>query len=61
MMDCSIMNTAHTTNCRLQTQEKRADYLYFLKGNQPNAPAKARQLLGGSVSPLSLSRSMRDM
>jgi hypothetical protein len=51
MMDCSIMNTAHTTNCRLQTQEKRADYLYFLKGNQPNAPAKARQLLGGSVSP----------
>lgn len=48
-----IGDAAHTTkaNARLLTQEKGADYLFFLKGNQPNAHAKAKQLLGGSVPP----------
>jgi len=48
-----IGDAAHTTkaNCRLLTQEKGADYLFFLKGNQPNAHAKAKQLLVGGVPP----------
>ena len=48
-----IGDAAHTTkaNCRLLTQEKGADYLFFLKGNQPNAHAKAKQLLLGGVPP----------
>jgi len=48
-----IGDAAHTTkaNARLLTQEKGADYLFFLKGNQPNAHAKARQLLAGGVPP----------
>ena len=48
-----IGDAAHTTkaNCRLLTQEKGAGYLFFLKGNQPNAHAKAKQLLGGGVPP----------
>jgi hypothetical protein len=48
-----IGDAAHTTkaNCRLLTQEKGADYLFFLKGNQPNAHAKAKQLLAGGVPP----------
>ena len=48
-----IADAAHTTkaNCRLLTQEKGADYLFFLKGNQPNALAKATQLLRSDVPP----------
>ena len=48
-----IGDAAHTTkaNARLSTQEKGADYLFFLKGNQPNALAKAKQLLSGDVPP----------
>lgn len=48
-----IGDAAHTTkaNCRLLTREKWADYLFFLKGNQPNAHAKAKQLLQGDVPP----------
>lgn len=48
-----IGDAAHTTkaNCRLLTQDKGADYLFFLKGNQPNAHAKAKQLLAGDVPP----------
>jgi hypothetical protein len=48
-----IGDAAHTTkaNCRLLTQDKGADYLFFLKANQPNAHAKAKQLLQGDVPP----------
>jgi len=48
-----IADAAHTTkaNGRLLTQEKGADYLFFLKGNQPNAHAKAKQLLHGDIPP----------
>ena len=48
-----IGDAAHTTkaNCRVLTQDKGADYLFFLKGNQPNAHAKAKQLLQGDVPP----------
>jgi len=48
-----IGDAAHTTkaNARLLTQEKGADYLFFLKGNQPHAHAKAKQLLAGDVPP----------
>ena len=48
-----IGDAAHTTkaNARLLTQEKGADYLFFLKGNQPTAHAKAKQLLAGGVPP----------
>ena len=48
-----IGDAAHTTkaNCRLLTQDKGADYLFFLKGNQPNAHAKAKQLLHGDAPP----------
>ena len=44
-----IADAAHTTkaNCRHLTQEQGADYLFFLKGNQPHAHAKAQQLLAG--------------
>jgi hypothetical protein len=44
---------AHTTkaNCRHLTQEQGADYLFFLKGNQPHAHAKAQQLLAGDFPP----------
>lgn len=48
-----IADAAHTTkaNCRHLTQEQGADYLYFLKGNQPHAHAKAKQLLAGDFPP----------
>ncbi|MGH9421507.1 MAG: transposase family protein [Thermoanaerobaculia bacterium] len=48
-----IGDAAHTVkaNCRLITQEKGGDYLCFLKKNQPNALAKAQQLLPGAVPP----------
>lgn len=48
-----IADAAHTTkaNCRHLTQEQGADYLLFLKGNQPHAHAKAQQLLAGDVPP----------
>ena len=48
-----IADAAHTTkaNCRHLTQEQGADYLFFLKGNQPHAHAKAQQLLTGAFPP----------
>ena len=48
-----IADAAHTikANCRLLTQEKGANYLFFLKGNQPTALAKAQQLLSGDIPP----------
>ena len=48
-----IADAAHTTkaNCRHLTQEQGADYLFFLKGNQPHAHAKAKQLLSGNFPP----------
>lgn len=47
------MDAAHTvkTNAHHLTQEKGADYLMPLKGNQPLAYAKAQQLLRGSFPP----------
>lgn len=50
-----IADAAHTTkaNCRHLTQEQGADYLFFLKGNQPHAHAKAQQLLAGDFPPSS--------
>jgi hypothetical protein len=49
----AIADAAHTTkaNCRLLTQEKGADYVFSLKRNQPNAHAKAKQILTGAVPP----------
>lgn len=38
---------------RFLTQEKGADYLFTLKGNQPTVEAKARQLLEGAFPPSS--------
>ncbi|SRR6266542_2412746 len=51
-----IGDAAHTTkaNCRLLTQQKGADYLLFLKGNQPTALAKAQHLLAGDFPPSGL-------
>lgn len=48
-----IADAAHTTkaNCRHLTQDQGADYLFFLKGNQPHAHAKAQQLLAGALPP----------
>ena len=48
-----IADAAHTTkaNCRHLTQEQGADYLFFLKGNQPHAHTKAQQLLAGDFPP----------
>lgn len=48
-----IGDAAHTVkaNGQLITQEKGGDYLFFLKGNQPKALAKAEQLLLGAVPP----------
>jgi hypothetical protein len=50
-----IADAAHTikANCRHLTQEQGADYLFFLKGNQPTAHAKAQQLLAGDFPPSS--------
>jgi hypothetical protein len=48
-----IADAAHTVkaNCRQITQMKGGDYLFFLKGNQPLALAKAQQLLSGTLPP----------
>lgn len=48
-----IADAAHTVkaNCRQLTQVQGADYLFFLKGNQPTAFAKAKQLLPGDIPP----------
>jgi predicted transposase YbfD/YdcC len=52
---CITADAAHTTraNARQLTQGNGADYLMSLKGNQPNALAKARQLLPGAFPPCS--------
>jgi hypothetical protein len=46
-------DAAHTikANCRQLTLNNGADYLLFLKGNQPLARAKAEQLLPGALPP----------
>jgi hypothetical protein len=46
-------DAAHTTkaNARQLTLSNGADYLLFLKGNQPHAFAKAQHLLSGSFPP----------
>ena len=46
-------DAAHTTqaNCFQLTNGNRTDYFLFLKGNQPNAKAKAEQLLPGKLPP----------
>jgi hypothetical protein len=48
-----IGDAAHTVkaNCRQITQGQGGDYLFFLKGNQPHALAKAKQLLSGDFPP----------
>jgi len=48
-----IADAAHTVKatCRQLTQQQGADYIFFLKGNQPGALAKARQLLPDSFPP----------
>jgi hypothetical protein len=50
---CATADAAHTTkaNCRQLTQNNGADYLLFLKANQPQALAKAEQLLPGALPP----------
>ena len=50
---CVTADAAHTTkaNARELNQERGADYLFALKGNQPHAFAKAQQLLSGSFPP----------
>ncbi len=50
---CVTADAAHTTkaNCRQLTQNNGADYLLFLKANQPLALAKAEQLLPGALPP----------
>lgn len=48
-----IGDAAHTVkaNCRQLTQVQGAEYVFFLKGNQPTALAKAKQLLSGDIPP----------
>lgn len=48
-----IADAAHTVkaNCRQLTQDQGANYIFFLKANQPNAFAKAKQLLSGDFFP----------
>jgi len=50
---CLTTDAAHLTkaNCRPLTQNNGAEFFIFLKGNQPTALAKARQLLPGNVPP----------
>lgn len=50
---CVIADAAHTVkaNCRQLTQVQGADYILFLKGNQPTAFAKAKQLLSSDIPP----------
>jgi len=48
-----IADAAHTVkaNCHQLTQNQGADYIFFLKGNQPNSFAKAKQLLSSDIPP----------
>jgi hypothetical protein len=50
---CLTADAAHLTkaNCRQLTQGNGADFLLFLKANQPTALAKAEQLLPGTFPP----------
>lgn len=50
---CVTTDAAHTVkaNARQLTQMNGADYFFILKGNQPQALAKARQLLPGDFPP----------
>jgi DDE_Tnp_1-associated len=50
---CLTADAAHLTkaNCRQLTQGNGADFLLFLKANQPTALAKAEQLLPGTLPP----------
>lgn len=50
---CSTADAAHTTkyNCRELTIHKGGDYIFEIKGNQPHALAKAKQLLPGTLPP----------
>jgi hypothetical protein len=50
---CVTADAAHTTkaNCRQLTQNNGAEFLLFLKANQPLALAKAEQLLPGALPP----------
>jgi hypothetical protein len=50
---CVTADAAHTTkaNCRQLTQGNGADFLLFLKGNQPLALARAEHLLPGALPP----------
>lgn len=50
---CLTADAAHTTkaNCRQLTQGNGAEFLLFLKANQPLALAKAEQLLPGTLPP----------
>jgi hypothetical protein len=50
---CLTADAAHTTkaNCRQLTQHNGAEFLLFLKANQPLALAKAEQLLPGKLPP----------
>jgi hypothetical protein len=52
---CLTADAAHTTKFNAQhlTLYNGADYLLFLKGNQPHAFAKAQQLLPGAFPPSS--------
>ena len=51
-----IADAAHTVkaNCLRLTQERGSDYLFFLKGNQPKAFAKAKQLIPENIPPSGL-------
>jgi hypothetical protein len=50
---CVTTDAAHTVkaNARQLTQNNGADYFFIIKGNQPQALAKARQLLPGDFPP----------
>ncbi len=50
---CLTTDAAHLikANCRQLTQNNGAEFLIFLKGNQPTARAKAEQLLPGNTPP----------
>ena len=50
---CVTADAAHTikANCRQLTQNNGAEFLLFLKANQPLALAKAEQLLPGALPP----------
>lgn len=48
-----IADAAHTVkaNCLLLTRRLGADYVFWIKANQPNAHAKVKQLLSGNFPP----------